>query len=385
MKHFHSFSLNNHLSLLRSGKAYFARLIELINDAKSSIHFQVYIFDWDITGNRIIEALVKASHRGVKVYLVVDGYASPQFTKQRVLYLNESGIDVKLFAPFHIRRLKIGRRLHHKIILFDKQTALIGGINIADKYSGFHGEVPWLDLAIEVQGKICMDIYLLCISLWPKRARKRMNKTNFLLDDNVASVKLRLLQNDWWRRKIEISQAYRNAMRYSQSDLTIVVSYFLPGYRIRKLIQNAVKRGVKVTFIFGAKSDVSVFKSANYYLYTLLLKQGVTIYEWRGSILHAKFAIMDGIWVTVGSYNLNSLSDYGSIEANIEIMNEAVAVATQKLIYTIIEEGCTQVNSVTFVKQNTLLLQTYRWCCYQVVKLGLFFIFLLMRKDKLKL
>jgi cardiolipin synthase len=174
----HPFRFNNQVTLLQSGEAYFSRLEQLIAGAKYSIHVQVYIFNIDTTGKRIIQALISAAARGVDVYLVVDAYASKDFTDKFVSVLRNQGLRVKKFAPLHLKQFKIGRRLHHKIVLIDEQFALVGGINIADHYSGYDGRTPWLDIAVYTEGPISYDLKTICLSTWPKRLRKKMEKTS---------------------------------------------------------------------------------------------------------------------------------------------------------------------------------------------------------------
>jgi cardiolipin synthase A/B len=381
----HVFSNHNNIQLLRSGDDYFNTLLHSLRQAKYSIHLQVYIFDCDKTGTLILEALTKATARGVAVFVVVDGYASPHFTPKQIAQMKEVGIHVKLFAPLNITALKMGRRLHHKIVLIDGETAILGGINISDKYSGWHGHTPWLDVAVQVQGEVCKDIWQLCIAVWPKRKQKKMKQEMVHLNSINQQVKLRLLQNDWWRRKIEISKAYRDAIRTCKEELIIVASYFLPGYRKRKLLQKAVSRGVKVILVSGSMSDVPLIKSANNFLYAWMLKQGMTIYEWQPSVLHAKFAIADNTWCTVGSYNLNALSDYGSLEANIEGCDKEFNKTTKQFVWQLIAEGCKKIDAEDFLRHHTPMLQAYRWCCYQLMRLGLFVLFVLMKRDRLKL
>ena len=165
----HSFKSIQSINLLRSGEQYFNRLIELIEKAHYSIHLQVYIFDTDTTGNEIAAALIRAAKRGVSVYVVLDAYASNRFSESKLIELKQVGIHIKLFAPYAIKNFKIGRRLHHKIVMIDEQIALIGGINIAQKYRGSLYQNPWLDLAVEVNGRICFDIKELCLSIWSNK------------------------------------------------------------------------------------------------------------------------------------------------------------------------------------------------------------------------
>lgn len=386
MKSFiHSFKSIQSLNLLRSGEPYFNRLYQLIDEAKSTIHFQVYIFDLDITGNLIIEKLIAAAHRDVAVYLVVDAYASNQFTPTVVNRLTKEGIHIKLFAPITLSSFRIGRRLHHKVILIDEKIALIGGINIADKYAGYL-QTPWLDIAIEITGSICSDIHELCQSIWQKKLHRKKQQLQQLKTPStpINIDRVRLIHNDWWHKRIEISKAYRNAIQHSQKSVTIVASYFLPSYRKRKLIIDAAKRGVNVTLILGGNSDIPLMHSAIKYLYGVLLNNHIQIFEWNKSVLHAKFATVDGIWTTIGSYNLNALSDYGSIETNIEIEQSAITASANSFIQQMLLDGCTKIERTAFNKQNHLLIRFYRWLSYQSIRLSLFLLFLFMQRDQLK-
>lgn len=379
----HLFRSGNSVQLLRSGDEYFFRLIELIQQAKNSIHLQVYIFQLDTTGEKILDALKQAVLRGVNVYLVVDGYASPHITPSIAKQLMHAGIYTKRFAPLHYKKLTIGRRLHHKIVLIDEQIALVGGINIANKYSGWDGQKPWLDMAVQVSGPICIDLLKICTGTWPKRMRNKWGKS--MHPSFTSNLHMRVLQNDWWRKNIEISSAYRNIIRKSQSELWIVASYFLPGFRLRHLLKKAAQRGVQIHLITGGHSDVPLMKAAVQYLYHRLLKLNVRIYEWQPSVLHGKMAVADGKWSTVGSYNLNALSDYGSLELNIEVLDDTFAYNTKQFLEQMIDEGCVEITSKNFGRNNSILKQASRWISYKLMRLSLAVIFILMRRDRIKI
>jgi cardiolipin synthase A/B len=369
---------------LQSGLSYFSKLEALIAAAHSSIHFQVYIFNNDTTGKRIIDALITAANRGVQIYLVVDAYASKDFDSHLLSQLRSQGIWVKTFAPLHLNQFKIGRRLHHKIVLVDERIALVGGINIANHYSGFNGHTPWLDVAVCAEGPIAYDLKKICLSIWPKRIQKKWKKFSFPIHTPAGHTNLKVLQNDWWRRRIELSSAYNAAIRNAQTELVIVASYFLPGFTKRRLLKKAADRGVKITLVTGHDSDIPFMNAAVKYLYGVFLKNNIAIYEWTPSVLHAKMALVDGKWCTIGSYNINALSDYGSLEANIEIADPIFAQTAQQFIQTILEDGCLQVEPNAFFKSSTPIKQVYRWASYKLMRVLLFILFVLMNRDKLK-
>ena len=375
---------NNRITLVNSGPSFFDLLLQLIKDAKYAIHLQFYIFDLDTTGMLVLEELKQAVKRGVSVFVVVDAYASEQITLEKSSLFSANGIYIKRFSPLKNKHgYGIGRRLHHKIVWVDGHTALVGGINIADKYSGYHGETPWLDFAVKVEGPLCNDIKKTCDELIPKRLLKQVYRKlpKAVFSDDLPHQS-RIRKNDWFRSRIEISRSYRQAFRSANKTITVVASYFLPGNRVRRLIKNASERGVHVTVILVGNSDVPLVKSAMTYLYDWMLRNNVSIYEWNNSILHGKIAVADGWWTTIGSYNLNALSDYGSLELNVEIYNKQFATDTEKVLQYYLETGCKQVKREQHTKAKNWFVQLGRWFSYIAIRMALRLLFGLMQLRK---
>jgi cardiolipin synthase len=375
---------NNRITLVNSGPPFFDLLLQLIKDSKYVLHLQFYIFDLDSTGMLVLEELKQAVKRGVAVFVVVDAYASEQITPENLRLFSANGIYLKRFSPLKNKRgYGIGRRLHHKIVWVDGHTALVGGINIADKYSGYHGDTPWLDFAVKVEGPLCNDIKKTCDEVIPKRLLKQVYRKlpKVVFSDDLPHQS-RIRKNDWFRSRIEISRSYRQAFRLAKKSITVVASYFLPGNRVRRLIKNASERGVHVTVILVGNSDVPFIKSAMTYLYDWMLRNNVSIYEWNNSILHGKIAVADGWWTTIGSYNLNALSDYGSLELNVEIYNKQFATDTEKVLQYYLETGCKQVKREQHAKAKNWLIQLGRWFSYIAIRMALRLLFGLMQIRK---
>jgi cardiolipin synthase len=153
------FRYNNHLELLQSGNSFFEKLTELIKNATSEIHLQLYIFEPDETGKIITDLLIKAAKKGVKIYVVLDAYGSKNFNKIWQKNLTDVGIEIYFYSPIKFANyLHMGMRLHHKIICVDGKFALVGGINISDNYSAYNHQTPWLDFALLTQGKVVTDL-----------------------------------------------------------------------------------------------------------------------------------------------------------------------------------------------------------------------------------
>lgn len=376
--------ISSNAHFLHSGDAFFVELIGLFNKAKHTIHLQFYILANDTTGQQVANALKQAASRGVRVFMVIDGYGSKDLSDAFLDDLRLGGIHVKRYSPLKAKMgFGIARRMHHKICCVDECEALIGGINIANNYSGYHNKTPWLDFAVKLQGPICQSVANICMESLPRKWRKRIYTPKYADDTTNNVMQIRLLQNDWLRKKVAASRNYRQLISKADDSLIIVASYFLPGNRVRRLLKAASKRGVNISVVLGGVSDVPMVKLAITFLYPWLLKNNIKLYEWQPSVLHGKLAIADGKMVSVGSYNLNALSDYASLELNVEISNEAFAQQVEQDITQLIKRGCKEITLSQFNKTNSLPMQVLRWFSYVVIRLVLRFYVLFIPTKKL--
>jgi len=331
------------IKLVFSGKDYFEVLEQIINGSRESLYLQTYIFEADTTGLRIVTALKQAAQRGVAVYLLIDAYGSYPFPRDLAKDLKQSGVNFRLFSPlFSSESIYFGRRLHHKIVVADKNIGLTGGINIADKYSGFHGEAPWLDYAILTKGQVCEYLHWLCHSFHRRSASrqlKALEKVKPLSAEGKTNL-VRFRRNDWIRNRNEIYKSYVESIIGATDCITIVASYFLPGNTIRKLLRNAASRGVRINIILAGKSDIPSLRHAEHFMYDFYLKNNIRLYEWTNSIMHGKAMIVDNKWATVGSYNLNLLSHYISVELNTDISDPIFAKSFSQHLEHIMEHNC---------------------------------------------
>ena len=380
----HDYRGGHSIELLRSGENFFSACERVIDSAKQYIHFQTYIVDDDETGRRITDSLIRASERGVRVYFLLDAYGGNSFSKELIDKVEKAGILFRLFSPGLISKdFQLSLRLHHKVILADGDTVIIGGMNIADRYHGKKDSKEWLDFAILINGPECAHVLFILKRLWNKafiprgeRSRETMHHPLHFEQD----VKLKILQNNWYRNKIEILKSYRSALKHAQYRMTIFASYFLPGRNERRLLRNASRRGVDIKIVLSAESDAPVFKRATNFLYDFILRNNITIYEYLPSNLHAKVATVDGNWVTIGSYNMNHLSDYGSIEMNADILDVHFAEEFEKILLDIIEKDCRQVTFEEYKKRKTWLFQLTDWFSYQMIRISMRAMFALAAK-----
>jgi cardiolipin synthase len=195
-------------------------------------------------------------------------------------------------------------------------------------------------------------------------------------------VRLKVLVNNWYRNKIEILKSYRSALKHAQERMIIFASYFLPGRNERKLLRIASMRGVDIKIVLASKSDAPVFKRATSFLYDFILRNNIKIYEYLPANLHAKVATVDGTWSTIGSYNLNHLSDYGSVEMNVGIMDSRFSGHFEGLLAEIIEKDCRQVTFEEYSHRKTWLSQLFDWFSYQMIRILMRLMFSLVAKHK---
>jgi cardiolipin synthase len=369
----HDYTNGNSVELLQSGEPFFAANIKAIDQSSHYIHFQSYIVDEDETGLRIIDALVRAAERGVRTYLLLDAFGTKYLSGELIKKIENSGILFRFFSPVFITKgFQLSLRLHHKVLLVDGELAIIGGMNFADRYHGTPRKKEWLDFAVVVKGPECIHINSILRKLWNKAfisKEERSNETVHTAKIYEENIMLRVIENNWYRNKIEILRSYRSAFKHAHDHMIIFASYFLPGRLERKLLRMASARGVDIKIVFAAESDAPMFKRATGFLYDYILRNNIKIYEYLPSNLHAKVATVDGKWCTVGSYNLNHISDYGSIEMNVDILDTAFTENFEKTLLKIIKNDCRQVTFEEYMRRKTWFSQLRGWMSYQMIRL----------------
>lgn len=369
----HHYKSGHSIELLRSGEQFFSACEKAIDSATQYIHFQTYIVDNDATGQMFLDALIRASERGVRVYFLLDAYGGNSFTADLIAKAEKGGIFFRKFSPGLITKgFQLSLRLHHKVLLVDGELALIGGMNVADRYRGTTDQKEWLDFAISIRGPECAHVLFTVKKLWNKAfisKKERSRETIHYPVNYDENVRVKVIQNNWFRNKIEILKSYRSAIRHAEDRMIIMGSYFLPGRNERKLLRNASRRGVDIKIVLAAESDAPVIKRATNFLYDFILRNNIKIYEYLPSNLHAKVATVDGKWTTIGSYNMNHLSDYGSVEMNADILDENFSQMFENLLLEIIDRDCRQVTFVQNMLRKTWFSRLTNWSAYQLIRI----------------
>jgi len=374
------------VSLLRSGEEFFAAVETIIDEALDFIHFQAYILDEDETGIRMTDSLVRAAGRGVRTYLLLDAYGTKYLSDGLVKKIEDSGILFRFFSPTFITEgFQLSLRLHSKVIIADGEVAIVGGMNFANRYHGFGSKKEWLDYAVRIRGPECSELLNIARRLWNKTFISRDERSTEFIPvpkSYPEDIHVKILENNWARNKIEILKGYREIFRKSQKRVILFASYFLPGRNERRLLRLASLRGVDITIVFSAESDAPVFEKATRFLYDFILTNNIKIYEYLPSNLHAKVAVVDGVWCTVGSYNINHLSDYGSVEINAAILDEAFTRDFEDKLLEVIKNDCREVTPDIYRKRNKFFYRMSGWFSYQMIRLAMRIMFRLTSKKK---
>lgn len=329
----------NQITLLRSGTEYFPQLCAAVDAAQHSVYLEAYIYYADETGRLVADALQRAAARGVRTHLVLDGFGSAELPPHWVDELRDAGVGVQWFrrkiSPFTLQRNRHRklRRMHRKMAVIDGQVAFVGGINIINDipvYSDLTS--PQLDYAVRAQGPVAEEVHATVRHLWGaltwanfRRRGKKIAWSDLVAKRHRTTPDITLVLRDNVRHRRDIERAYLKAIAAAQREIIIANAYFLPGRTFRRALTNAAKRGVHVVLLLQGKAEYWIQHYATQALYDQLLAAGIDIYEYQPSYLHAKVAVIDELWATVGSSNIDPYSLLLAREANLVIRDAGFA------------------------------------------------------------
>ncbi|MDX8386680.1 MAG: cardiolipin synthase ClsB [Gallionella sp.] len=325
----------NVLTLLKSGETYFPRLCADIDAAEHSVHIETYIFSSDAAGKMIAQSLSQAADRGVRVFLLLDGFGSADLSEDIVDGMRMAGVAIQWFrrqtSLFSLRRSRL-RRLHRKLSVIDGKIAFVGGINIINDIPvELRGEAPRLDYAVRVEGELANEMLRPMHHLWRVVSWASFQKRKIKPEWKLKSTKpdenmhVQLVLRDNFRHRRDIEKTYLKAIANAEREIIIANAYFLPGRRFPRALAHAVKRGVRVILLLQGRVEYRLQHYATLALYQRLIRAGVEIHEYQASYMHAKVAVIDGQWATVGSSNIDPFSMLLALEANIVVRDEDFA------------------------------------------------------------
>ena len=371
------YSTHNKATLISSGRGFFDKLEALIDNAQNTLHLQTYIYDEDETGTRVAEALMRAAKRGVNVHVLLDGYASQNLSSEFITRLKSAGIFFNFFQPLlRSKNFYFGRRLHYKVVVADATACLVSGRNITNRYNDMPGVPAWLDWAVYAEGEVATGLQNVCIKTWNNNCEKseQLPKIENTVSTIEEECKISIRVNDWVNKQTAVLRSYMQMFGGAQEEVIVMTSYFWPGRKLVRKMAGAAYRGVKIKLVLASISDIAIAKYAERYMYRWLFRKNIEIYEYNKNVLHGKIAVCDSKWVTIGSYNVNNLSAYASLELNLDVMNDAFAATTHEKLAEIITNDCTLVTKDAFEKKYNFLQKFFQQSAFVILNI-IFFIF----------
>ena len=373
------FVTGNTLTLLNSGAEYFPQLIAAINAARSEVHLETYIFAADHSGLAVADALIAAARRGVTVRVLVDGFGTPDFATTLQARLAAGGVMVLVYRP-EVARLRLRRhrlrRLHRKLALIDAAVAFVGGINLIDDASDPERSPGRYDYAVRVEGPLLVAIEcsmrrLWEIVSWVSRQRRfpfvhaapGMRAAPLPCGDQRAAFVVR----DNIRHRRDIEDAYLAAIDGARESIVIANAYFLPGRRFWKALTHAARRGVAVSIVLQGRVEYRLLHYATQALYDRLQAAGIRIFEYERCFLHAKVAVVDHNWATVGSSNIDPFSLLLAKEANVVTPDARFAAQLRASLEQALASGARELPAGHW-RERAWTSRLLRWASYQLLR-----------------
>ena len=356
------------LTLHEGARALIPAMVQAIDQARSSVHLETYIFHFEGVAQSLLEALLCAARRGVQVRVVVDGVGTPSCPAPWRDRLEQSGVQWQVYMPLGAWGLLIPsrwRRLHRKLCVVDGEVAFCGGINVLDDWlDPRHGVLshPRLDFAVQVHGPLVRSVQDMLLQLWWRMqlmadvrgrrlpqalqslrsgAHAEWNAAHAARSPLRGGVRATILWRDNVRHRANIERAYLKAIGEARHEIILANAYFLPGKRLRQSLILAARRGVRVRVLLQGRYEYFMQYHATRRVYRVLLAAGVDIHEYTTSFLHAKVAVVDAgherSWATVGSSNLDPLSLLLAREANVLVQDAKFALQLQARLQAVMD------------------------------------------------
>ncbi len=337
-------TIGNQATLLQDGPATYAAMFAAIETARDHINLETYILDDDEVGRKFADALIAKQKKGVQVNIIHDSVGTLKTPKAFFKRLTDAGIKVLEFNPVNPTQVRkgwdINQRDHRKLLIVDGKVAFLGGINISSVYSsgsfsrsggsgssGSGGAEPgkdgkaWRDTHVRLQGPVVADYQRLFLGTWKKQKGESLpDRQYFPPLQNVGNQVVRAIGSSPDEPYSFIYATLLSALGASETSVHITMAYFAPDPQFLAALEAAARRGVDVKLILPSQTDSWLVFHAGRRFYTPLLKAGVKIYERRGVILHSKTAVIDGVWATVGSTNLDWRSFLHNDELNAVVL-----------------------------------------------------------------
>ena len=320
---------------LRTGKEAFPAMLAAIASAKRHVFFETYILRADRTGDEFKQALVERARNGVAVRLLYDSLGSFGLASAYLAELREAGVAALEYHPLVPWRARwnLNRRDHQKILVVDDRIGFAGGVNIGDEARPVEdGGGGWHDLHALVEGPVVLDLSKFFRRTWERAGGDPLPEIlpQKPATDGPGTCAVLAVSNSAVGGRWRLHRAYLKAIRRASKSIHIMNAYFIPDRSLRRAFRRAAKRGVSVRVIVPSYTDVKAVYYASHHLYARLMRSGVRIFEWPERMMHAKMAVIDGVWSTIGSYNLDRRSLLHNLEVGLIIVDRKIGHELEK-------------------------------------------------------
>ena len=361
----------NRITLLRSGGEYFPSLVYAIDCAEREVWLETYIYADDDVGAIVTAALVRAAQRGVVVRVLVDGWGARHFLTASIeRALKQGGVRLLKYrpevAPWQFRKNRL-RRLHRKLCHVDGK---IDDVNTPGQ------KPPRVDFALRIEGPLLVSIVRTMERVWAINELVQFQQSEVPLfpvlrrTQRMGAQTAKFLIRDNLRHRRDIEHAYLAAIRTAKREILIASSYFFPGIRFRRALIAAAERGVAVTLLLQGRVEYLLLHYATRALYGQLLSSGIEIQEYHQSFLHAKVAVIDDHWATVGSSNIDPYSLLMAREANVVVRDPYFCAQLRDELRKMIDEGARRVGPQHWALRPRVY-KALLWTAYGVVRLAM--------------
>ncbi len=317
----------NKLQLLNDGREAYPAMLAAIRAARETVHLETYMLKADRTGQAFADAMVERSRRGVSVRLIFDAIGSLELPNSFIQALRNNGVQVLEYHPVAPWRPRWawGRRDHRKILVVDGAVGFTGGINISDAYAPKEqGGGGWRDIDVRIEGPAAYDMDRLFRAVWHAKTGRWFPLVGHP-ERRPGATLVHVAANTEFLRRQLIRRALLHAIRRARRHVVGAIAYFIPDRRVRRALDGAVRRGVRVDILVPDVSDVPAAAYASRFYYDTLLRHGVRLHAWPGTVLHAKAFVVDRIWASIGSYNITNRSLVSNLEVNLNVLDRGFA------------------------------------------------------------
>ena len=334
----------NKVTLLADGQAAYAAMFKAIQNAKSHINFETFIIEDDEVGRKFADLLLKKQSEGVQVNLIYDSVGSFSTPASFFQRLRDGGIQEVEFNPINPFKAHghwlLAHPDHRKILIIDGKVAISGGINISSVYSSSlsgrreveGAPLPWRDTDVQIEGPAVAEFQKFFLDTWQKQKGPKLSERNYFPDlKEEGKALVRVVGSTPGQDNRITFIVYVSAITFAEHSVHLTNAYLIPDDQMLDAFTDAARRGVDVKIILPSTTDSLPALYATQYNYSELLKSGVKIYERRNALLHAKTAVIDGVWSTVGSTNMDYWSSLSDDEVNAVILSHEFAVEMEKM------------------------------------------------------